>query len=469
MSARDLDVDLRAAGQGHLVEAVARSPQLRAQVESLDLALIADLVRRFVQHPEAQPVVALDPPEVVAVPVTEGDRNRDQIARESGETAIRGGEVALVLVAGGQGTRLGFPGPKGDFPFASITGRTLFSHHAAKIAALRARYGAATLPWYIMTSPENDGATQASFAREDWFGLDPASIHFLVQGTMPAVDRQTGAILLADADHLARSPDGHGGLLYALIRDGLIDQMREAGIRTIFTFQVDNPLVRIARPEFVGHHRLAGAEMSSVVVRKRDGAERMGVVARTGASTVLVEYSDLPVDLAERRLADGSLAFWAGSIAVHCIELSLIGRIAASGGRLPFHRAFKPVPHIDSTGRAVMPDTPNGVKFESFIFDALPLASVTATVEAERGEEFSPIKNAAGDDSPDTARRDLTRLYAGWLAAAGVEVPRDATGAPVHAIEIDPRSGLSGADLVDVGDLDLTAPILIGPKPQAIR
>ncbi len=468
MSPRDLDAELRAAGQGHLVDAVSRSTQLRRQVEALDLDMIADLVRRFVHSDETHPAMNLDPPDVVRVPATDDERERDRVAREAGEHAIRAGEVALVLVAGGQGTRLGFNGPKGDFPFGSITGRTLFSHHAAKIAALRGRYGTTTLPWYIMTSPENDSATRAAFEREDWFGLDPASVHFLVQGTMPAVDRETGAILLADADNLALSPDGHGGLLYALIRDGLIDEMRRTGVRTLFTFQVDNPLVRIARPEFVGYHRLAGAEMSSVVVRKREAAERMGVVAKTGFTTMLVEYSDLPVELAERRLPDGLLAFWGGSIAVHCIELALVDRIAATGGRLPFHKALKPVPHIDHAGHPVIPDGPNSVKFESFIFDALPLATATETVEARRGEEFSPIKNAVGSDSPESARRDLNLLFAGWLAEAGIEVPRDPAGHPVHAIEIDPRRALTSTDLTGVTDIDTTGPILIAPEAQAI-
>ena len=212
----------------------------------------------------------------------------------------------------GQGTRLGFDGPKGDFPFAPITGRTLFAHHAAKVAALRARYGA-ELPWYVMTSVQNDAATQASFRAADWFGLTPDSVSFFVQGTLPAVDRETGEILLEAPDRLALSPDGHGGLLAALRRAGLVDRMRAEGLTTVYTFQVDNPLVRVARPTLLGYHALARAEMSSVVVRKVGPAERMGVFARVGGRTALVEYSDLPDDLAERREPDGSLTFWAGS------------------------------------------------------------------------------------------------------------------------------------------------------------
>ena len=387
------------------------------------------------------------PPEVIPVPRGAEGLAAEARAREAGESLLREGRVALVLLAGGQGTRLGFDGPKGDFPFAPITGRTLFAHHAAKVAALRARYGSA-LPWFVMTSPQNDAATRESFARTGYFGLDPASVVFFVQGTLPAVDRETGEILLEAPDRLALSPDGHGGLLAALRRAGLVERMRGEGVTTIYTFQVDNPLVRVARPALLGYHALAGAEMSSVVVRKVGPAERMGVVAQVGGRTALVEYSDLPDALAERREPDGELTFWAGSIAVHCLALDLVDRLTAGGGAgLPHHRADKKVPHIDASGTLVEPRAPNAVKFETFLFDALPLAERTVTVEAAREDEFSPIKNARGDDSPATARRDLNRLYARWLEAAGVAVPRDARGEPRYDLEVDPRLALDADEL----------------------
>lgn len=459
--------ELAAAGQEHLADALDRlsgvaRERLQRQVDALDLPLIASLVERFVHDTGTHDIGEVEPPDVVALPRSDADVARDARARDAGRRAIRDGEIALVLVAGGQGTRLGFEGPKGDFPFAPVSGGTLFAHHAAKVAALRERFGA-ELPWYVMTSTENDDATRASFASNGFFGLAPDSVHFFVQGMLPAVDRETGRILLAAPDDIALSPDGHGGLLTALAAHGLVDDMRRRGVRTMFTFQVDNPLVRVARPELVGHHRLAGAEMSSVVVRKRDAGERMGVVARSGASTVLVEYSDLPETLAGATAPDGSLAFWAGSIAVHCIELGLVERVTAGGGRLPLHRAVKRVPHVDLDGKRVDPGEPNAVKFESFIFDALPLAAATATVEAAREDEFSPIKNATGDDSPRTARRDLNRQYARWLDAAGVAVPRSDDGEPLFDIEIDPRLALDADEVAAHVDpaMTITGPTLL--------
>jgi UDP-N-acetylglucosamine/UDP-N-acetylgalactosamine diphosphorylase len=443
---------LRAAGQGRLADALDELPAperatLEAEVDDLDLDLLRRLVGELVGGDGAGAPAGIAPPApdaLIALPRSDADRTRDARAREAGEDLLRGGGVAAVLLAGGQGTRLGFDGPKGLFPFAPITGRVLFAHHAAKIAALRERYGA-RLPWYVLTSPQNDEATRAAFAEAGHYGLPPESVRFVVQGTLPAVDRATGDLLRESPGRLALSPDGHGGLLAALSRSGALDEMDELGVRTIFTFQVDNPLLSVCRPEVLGHHRLAGADMSSVVVRKVGPAEKMGVIARVDGRTTVVEYSDLPDELAQETDASGELVYWAGSIAVHGIELEFARRLTEGGLRLPFHRALKKVPHVGDPD----PDEPNAVKFETFLFDALPFARSTVTVEVAREEEFSPIKNAEGADSPETARRDLNRLYARWLTDAGVPVPRHPDGEPVD-LEIDPRFALDAQELAEV-------------------
>ena len=450
----DLAARLRAHGQGHLVDALERlegdaRDRLRADLEELDLDLLARLVDEHVRGARAEAELGhLEPPEVVRLPRDEADRERDRRAREAGERHLRDGRVAVILLAGGQGTRLGFEGPKGDFPVGPVTGRTLFHVHAAKVAAIRRRYGCA-LPFYVMTSPATDAGTRESFARAGGMGLPEGSVRFFVQGMLPAVDRETGAVLLEAPDHLALSPDGHGGLLRAIRREGVLDELRAAGISTVLTFQVDNPLLRLADPVYVGHHVLAGAEMSSLVVRKTSPGERMGVLARSDGRTRLVEYSDLPAELAELRAPDGGLLFWAGNIAVHCIEVAFVDRLARGGVELPYHRALKRVPYVDAAGARVEPDEPNAIKFETFIFDALPLAERTLTLEVDRAEQFSPIKNAEGEDSPATARRDLTRLAARWLEHAGVRVPRDAAGEPAYPIEIDPRLALDAEELAE--------------------
>jgi UDP-N-acetylglucosamine/UDP-N-acetylgalactosamine diphosphorylase len=442
---------LEEIGQGHLVAALGRldgpaRARLETDLAALDLDLIARLTTELATG-ATDPLAGAEitPAEIVPVPRSDEERAREREAVAAGEELLASGVVAAVLLAGGQGTRLGFDGPKGLYPFAPVTGRTLFWHHAAKVAAVRARYGCA-LPWYILTSPQNDATTRAFFAENGHFGLAPESVRFVVQGTLPAVDRDTGRLLLEAPDRLARSPDGHGGLLSALRASGALAEMRAAGVETIFTFQVDNPLVRLARPAFLGHHARAGADMSNVVVQKKGPKERMGVVAVLGGRPAVVEYSDLPDHLAEARAEDGSLLLGGGSIAVHCLQRAFVERLTESGLALPYHRAVKKVPHVDADGRPVVPPEPNAIKFETFLFDALPSASRTVNVEAAREDEFSPIKNAEGDDSPATARRDLNRMGARWLEAAGVAVPRGEDGEPPD-IEIDPRLALDPDEL----------------------
>jgi UDP-N-acetylglucosamine/UDP-N-acetylgalactosamine diphosphorylase len=462
---------LRAAGQERLADALAaldgeERATLEAEIADLDLGLVGRLVRDLVagEGPAVHGEIAPPPPDaLIALPRTDADRRREARAREAGEAMLREGRVAAVLLAGGQGTRLGFEGPKGLYPHAPITGSVLFATHAAKIAALRARHGTG-LPWYVLTSPQNDAATRAAFEEAGWYGLEPGSVRFVVQGTLPAVDRDTGDILRDAPGRIALSPDGHGGLLSALRASGALDEMSAGGVTTIFTFQVDNPLLPVARPEFLGHHALAGADMSSMVVRKVGPAEKMGVIALVDGRTAVVEYSDLPDELAEQTDEEGELVYWAGSIAVHCIEVDFARRLTDGGLQLPFHRALKKVPYVDDAGRRVEPDEPNAIKFETFLFDALPFADRAVTVEGAREDVFSPIKNAEGSDSPETARRDLNRLHARWLEAAGVTVPRGDDGEPVD-VEIDPRFALDAAELAEVLPLGfrMEGPTVLSP------
>lgn len=443
-----IDADrLEDAGQGHLLAALDRltgqaRENLASQIADLDLDHVQRLIAAMNHAETPVDTSSLEPPAVIELPTTAGDNERDQRAAEVGERHLRAGRVAAVLLAGGQGSRLGYDGPKGEFPFTA-SGTTLFEHHAARITALRHRYGC-ELPWYVMTSPQNDSQTRAFFESHNWFGMDSESIHLFVQGTLPAVDRESGRILREAPDRLALAPDGHGGIFPALLKSGALDDMSARGVSTFVTYQVDNPLLRVADPAFLGHHIEGNADMSSIVVRKRDAGERVGIVASSHGRTLLVEYSDLPDDLANATEPDGTLRYWAGSIAAHAIECDFARSITDG---LPYHRAIKRVPFVDDLDQPVDPAEPNAVKFEAFMFDALPRARHTVTVEARRDDQFSPIKNADGNDSPATARTDCHRLYARWLAAAGVDVPLTADGSPAVAIEIDPRFALDEAEL----------------------
>jgi UDP-N-acetylglucosamine/UDP-N-acetylgalactosamine diphosphorylase len=452
----ELDLRLAGHGQEHLLRFWdelddEERVQLAEDIEGIDLDLVDRLVAALLERGERVDPGTIEEPEVVR-PGAE-----DVL---TGRGSLAAGEVAVVIVAGGQGTRLGFDGPKGCYPIGPVTDRSLFQIHAEKVVALGRRHGV-SVPLYVMTSPQNHAETAAFFDDHDSFGVE--HLRLFVQGEMPAVDRLTGRILLAERGRVALSPDGHGGTIRALERSGALAEMADGGIRTIFYLQVDNPLIAIGDPGFLGVHRRLGAEMSSKVVRKTDPAEKVGLVVVRDGRQEMIEYSDLPGELAERRRADGGLELWAGSMALHLIDLAFAMRLAEGDGRLPFHRADKPVPYVDERGTAVEPVTPNAVKFEQFIFDALPLASLAVVVETDRDTEFEPLKNASGPASPDTVRARLSALYAGWLEAAGVDVPRGEDGAPDHPIEISPLVALDAADLAGRVDLALpvTGPVLL--------
>jgi UDP-N-acetylglucosamine/UDP-N-acetylgalactosamine diphosphorylase len=424
---------------------------LAAEAAAIDFELLERLIAALVQGVSSSPPPddQVRPIEVVRLPQTDGERAVWRRLSGIGADALAAGEVAVVLVAGGSGSRLGYEGPKGTFPIGPVSSASLFQIHAEKIVALGRRFGR-TIPLFIMTSPENHRATLAFFESNGRFGLE--HVRFFVQGQMPAVDCTTGKVLLASKDHLALAPDGHGGTFSALAAAGTdgglscLDEMRESGIRTLFYFQVDNPLVRIADPSFIGLHREEDAEVSFKVVERLTPDEKLGVVVKIDDRPQVIEYSDLSPQLAARRLHEGPLELWAGSIAVHIFERGFIERIVG-GHHLPFHRALKKVPFIDETGNVINPAEPNGVKFEQFIFDCLPLARRSTVVETDRAGEFEPLKNAIGPDSPATVHQRMSDLFGNWLEQAGATVPRRPDGSVPFGIEISPLFALDATEL----------------------
>ncbi len=442
--------------------------RLAAEIRAIDFEQLDRLIAELVQgNPAtAPPAEGVQPIEVVRLPQTDGERLKWSRAGGMGADALAAGEVGVILVAGGSGSRLGFEGPKGTFPIGPVSSASLFQIHAEKIAALSRRYGR-TIPLFVMTSPENHQATIDFFDQNDRFSLEHA--RFFVQGQMPAVDRATGKVLLASKDRVALSPDGHGGTLAALAAAGpggtasCLDEMRNRGVRTLFYFQVDNPLVRIAEPSFIGLHREEDAELSFKVVERLSPEEKLGVVVTVEGRPQVIEYSDLPAELAGRRRADGALELWAGSIAVHILERSFIERLAGEH-RLPFHRAVKKVSFVDDQGRVVHPAEPNAVKFEQFIFDALPLARSWSVVETDRAGEFEPLKNAVGPDSPATVHQRMSDQFGNWLEQAGASVPRRPDGSVPFGIEISPLFALDAIELKSKID-----PGLVVERPLYLR
>lgn len=449
MNDDELIAAFRAAGQGQVFQfwdalKAGERAELAAQASEIDLAEVDRLNRTLVLKTTGGAGVDLDgltPAPCERLPEHGGDPARWAAAKAAGEAALRAGRVAAFTVAGGQGTRLGYDGPKGTFTVTPLKKKSLFQVFAEKIKASGLRHGR-PLHWFIMTSHANHEPTEQFFAANRCFGLDQSRVHFFRQGRMPAVDF-AGKIMLESKSSLALSPDGHGGSLRALHRSGALDLMQSEGIDTISYFQVDNPLVRCIDPAFIGFHLQAGAGMSSKMVPKAYPEERVGLFCRQHGKVVVIEYSDMPPARQRETNPDGSLRYRAGSIAIHCIDREFARRLAAGGseGVLPFHRADKKIATVDAAGRPGKPEKANGVKFEMFVFDALPFADNSVVIETARADDFSPVKNAEGVDSPKTARDDQLRQFARWLQSVDVPVETDASGRPKCGIEISPLFG----------------------------
>lgn len=348
--------------------------------------------------------------------------------------------MGAILVAGGQGTRLGFDKPKGMYQIGAVSRATLFETLAKQVLA-RSRRAGRPIPYFIMTSDATHDETVAFFKEHHHFALPAGDVYFFRQGNMPAVDSESGKLLVSDDKGLCTSPDGHGGVLAALAKAGLLNEMRRRGIEFLHYHQVDNPTAIVCDPVFLGFHSVLGCEMSVKVVAKRSAQERMGVALDVDGKTQIIEYSDLPPEIAAKTDPAGSLVLWAGSTAIHVFSRRFLERLVDRQDALPFHVAHKKVAHTNAEGKLIIPAVENACKFERFIFDALPLAEKTLVLETDRAREFNPIKNATGDDSPDTARAALGRLFHDWLRSAGAKID---SATPV---EISPLFALDAEEL----------------------
>jgi UDP-N-acetylglucosamine/UDP-N-acetylgalactosamine diphosphorylase len=343
------------------------------------------------------------------------------------------------------------------YPVGPVSNKTLFQLHAEKILALSRRYGE-PLSLLVMTSPATHEETVAFFQEQRNFGFDSQRVRFFCQGTMPALDFDSGRLLLEAPDRLALSPNGHGGVLAALRDADLFRELDGCGVRTIFYFQVDNALTNLADVVFLGRHLAQRAEASSKVLPKRHPKEKMGNFVLVDGRCSIIEYSDLPDEwatmpdphpqpLSRGERGDTQLFFWGGNAAIHLFDVAFLRSLSQQAEGIPWHLARKKVPFLATDGAIAQPERENALKFERFIFDVLPLADRWTVEATTRDRDFEPLKNLSGDDSPDTVRRALIHQAATWLEQAGVAVPRDPHGQPVHPVEISPLVALDAEEL----------------------
>ena len=435
---------LKAHNQDHIIEHFNKLPsnkqaQFIKSCADLDLDLVFRLNKECRETSGALVLTGeIKPANVIPIPETPEEKKYQQAARLAGESLISQGKVAVLIVAGGQGVRLGHDKPKGTFPISPVMNKTLFHLFAERVKALSIRYGAC-IPLLIMTSYENHAETVAFFDSFGYFGLEQKDIYFFQQGMLPSITPD-GQLLLKDETSLFVNPDGHGGSLRALYTSGLVDLLAEQGISELFYCQVDNPLVKIADPVFLGYHSFARAQCSTKAVRRTEIEEKVGVYVSVNGKDAILEYSDFGGRHMSALDKDGAILYWAGNTAIHILNLAFVKGLNDHGFALPYHCANKEVEIVNSTGstRSV-----NVWKFETFVFDAIQLATRTCCMEVDRGEEFSPVKNKSGQDSPSTARQSMINLHKNWLRDAGVNVP----SGPM--IEISPLFALDKEELIN--------------------
>ena len=416
-------------------------------LRTLDFALLQGLIEKHIKgstltNPNT---TILEPPETIPIPNNDSQKARADKAKEIGEKALRAGQVAVVTVAGGLGTRLGADRPKGTLPISPIMGKSIFQLHAEKIQAVMKKYET-VLPWHIMTSVNNDEMTRNFFEENSYFGLNSDNVSFFIQGELPVIDLQ-GKLLMDSKSSIVKSPNGHGGTLSALKESNILSSMNESGIKYIFYHQVDNILIKIADPVYLGYHISEEAKMSPKVVQKTDPEEKVGIVGIRDGHLDTIEYSELSNEEKHALNPDGTLKFGMGSPAIYLLDVDFVGKINESHFALPYHKAVKKVPCIDGDGCEIKPAENNAAKFEMFIFDALKHAEKSIVMEVVREDEFSPVKNAEGKDSPETAKQSMINMFGRWMEEAGIEIPTDGVGNVTGTIEVSPLYALDSEEL----------------------
>lgn len=359
-------------------------------------------------------------------------------AENLGVEFIKSEKFAILMVAGGQGTRLGFDGPKGCYPIGPVTGKSLFKFHAEKILAYTSKYKI-SIPWLIMTSIQNHDLTQSFFKENNYFGLNQSDIYIFKQNMIPTLNIN-GKLILENKFSLLKNPDGHGGSLMALNDSGVLVELEKRGIKIISYFQVDNPLVKAIDPYFIGVHLLNKSEVSSKAIKKNDYLEKVGVFVNYNDGTSgVVEYSNLPKSKLEELNDDNELVYSSANIAIHLFNYDFIKKIVSENFiNLPFHKARKKVKAFTSNGEKII----DCLKFEKFIFDALRLTKSSMILQTLREDEFAPVKNLKGVDSVETSKKMISSYVRRFSEKGNVVIPEN-----VENIEISSMSAINVNDI----------------------
>ena len=371
--------------------------KLVKQLEELDWSVLEYIHGKEQKRGTFAPLGAMELPEI--------EQKKAQF-KEVGLEAIRAGKVGAILLAGGQGTRLGFDKAKGMFNIGETKELYIFEQLVRNLQKVTEEAGC-FVPLYVMTSEKNDAQTREFFAEHDFFGYDRNYVKFFVQAMAPACDFD-GNFLIEAEDSLAMSPNGNGGWFESLMRAGLDADIKEKGVEWLNVFAVDNVLQQIADPVFVGATILSQCVSGAKVVRKADPHERVGALCLEDGRPSIIEYYELTDEMAEATNENGSLLYGFGVILNYLFRVDKL--MECQSKKLPLHVVEKKVPYVDLEGNTVKPTEPNAYKFETLILDMIYMMDDCLSFEVEREKEFAPVKNATGVDSVDTARALLKKI-----------------------------------------------------------
>ncbi len=410
---KDIENLLKTYNQEHIVKMLNNldgdaKDKLIRQIEKIDFEQLTELYENTKKEIEIKEnkIEAIEYADKEKL--TEEQRN---IYNQKGEEIIKNGKYAVVTMAGGQGTRLGHDGPKGTFKLDVYgKGKYIFEILTETLKEANKKYGV-TIPWYIMTSKENHEATQNFLEKNNYFGYDKNNIILFQQGELPLLSLD-GKLLMGKDMKIKEASDGNGGVFSSLRSTGALADMKERGIEWVFIGGVDNVLAKLVDSTLLGMTIYKGLQIGSKSVVKANPHEKVGVFCKMNEHPKVIEYSELPSNMAEEVDSNGELRYGESNIACHLFSIDAVDKISKEV--LIYHTAIKKNSYMDENGKEVIPDDVNTYKFEAFIFDAFDLFDDMAVLRVKREEEFAPVKNKEGADSPKTAKELYENFWRGF-------------------------------------------------------